>query len=143
MSGIKGKKDARFDLLPMDAIWLLAVLYGKNDKNAGGKYDERNWEKGYEWSLSYAAAGRHLALAMMGEDSDSESGLPHELHAAWHLLALVSYRMRGIGIDDRTADREGIKNMKANLLNPEVFDTNIYYGYENGVYVQSKRKEKE
>ena len=42
---------------------------------AGGqKYEDRNWEKGYNWSLSFAAMQRHLALWWNGEDESHSRG---------------------------------------------------------------------
>ena len=53
--GEKGVKLERFDLIPVGPLTELARLYGIGAK----KYDDRNWEKGYEWSKSYAAMQRH------------------------------------------------------------------------------------
>jgi hypothetical protein len=53
----KGSKAERFDLLPWDFLAEVARLYNKGAE----KYDERNWEKGYKVSLSFAALQRHLS----------------------------------------------------------------------------------
>lgn len=95
--GAKGVKEARFDLIPPDALWQLALVFGKGAE----KYAARNWERGFDWSKSYGALQRHLALWWAGEDTDDETGLSHMAHAAWHCLVLLSFTLRGVGVDDR------------------------------------------
>lgn len=104
--GAKGTKLARFDLLPYDALWELAEHYGRGAR----KYAERNWELGYPWSLSFAAAMRHLTMWWDGVNIDDdpslldEDGIPRSLHitaAAWHVLNLVAFTLRHAGTDDR------------------------------------------
>lgn len=113
--GVKGVKDARFDLLPWDALWVVARIFGFG----ASKYAERNWENGLKWSSSKAAMDRHMALWWAGEDKDPESGLPHIAHVAWHGLVLLSHVLRGIGTDDRPVGNESLAAMQAELLNPE------------------------
>lgn len=85
-------------LLPWDALLELARHYEAGAK----KYPERNWEKGFKWSEQTAASlMRHLAKWHQGEDFDPENGMPHDLAIAWNALALVTFRLRGIGEDDR------------------------------------------
>lgn len=95
--GAKGQKLARFDLLPSDALWAVAEHYGKG----AAKYEERNWERGYAWSLSYGALQRHLNQFWSGEDVDAELQGPHLAAAAFHVLALLAFSLRGAGTDDR------------------------------------------
>lgn len=107
--GAKGSKLARFDLLPWDALWQVAEMFGRGAR----KYADRNWEKGYSWGLSHAALGRHFAAYMMGEDYDAHlptcpadcvehtEGL-HIVAVAWHALVLVAFKLRGRGTDSRT-----------------------------------------
>ena len=85
--GAKGAKLARFDLLPWKAIWQVAELYGKGAE----KYEERNWERGYDWSLSYAAMQRHAALLAQGEWLDAETRCPHLASVIFHALALLTF----------------------------------------------------
>lgn len=85
--GAKGVKLERFDLIPAEAMRLLARLYGEGAK----KYAARNWEAGYEWSKSYGALQRHLWLFWSGEDIDEETGVPHVINAAWHCLAIAQF----------------------------------------------------
>lgn len=112
MAGVKGVKDARYDLVPPEATWFEARVYGKGAE----KYAERNWEGGYEWGKSIAAIERHLALFKAGEDIDPESGLPHLAHARWHTGTLLAFMVRGIGIDDR-AKGANIEALQAETLN--------------------------
>lgn len=85
--GAKGQKLARFDLIPVDALWQVAEMYGKGAE----KYDERNWERGYDWSLSFAAMMRHAQQFWSGEDMDEETGMCHMASVAWHALAMLHF----------------------------------------------------
>lgn len=106
--GEKGSKPQRFDLIPARGIWLVAELFGKG----AAKYDERNWERGYPWSLSFAAAQRHMWKFWAGEDYDAHdetcaegctvhTGLPHPICAIFHMLALVEFLSTHPELDDR------------------------------------------
>lgn len=96
--GEKGSKLARFSLLPWDVLYELAEHYGRGSR----KYADRNWEKGYDWSLSIDALGRHLAQWLAGEDSDPETGSSHLIAVAWHALALRWFMRHGKGTDTRS-----------------------------------------
>lgn len=95
--GEKGSKLARFDLIPQDALWALAEHFGQGAK----KYEDRNWERGYDWALSQAALMRHLSAYLQGEDYDEETGSLHITAVTWHALALLTFQLRGIGKDTR------------------------------------------
>lgn len=95
--GEKGQKDAQASTLDAVALLSLAEVSGFGAR----KYARHNYLKGYDWSLSLDALHRHLWAFQAGEDRDAESGLPHMAHAAWHALALVSFQLRGLGVDDR------------------------------------------
>jgi hypothetical protein len=95
--GEKGQKDARFDLIPQEAIWMLAEAYGRGAE----KYADRNWERGYNWSLSFGALQRHLWQFWNGEDIDEETGTPHIVSVLWHASALATFQARDKGTDDR------------------------------------------
>lgn len=108
--GMKGQKLARFSLLPFDALWLIAEHFGKG----ASKYADRNWEKGYAWSLSYDAMMRHAVAFWHRQDNgvDTKFGpYKHIVAAAWHAIVLIVYSIRGIGTDDRplNATIEGAK----------------------------------
>lgn len=95
--GQKGRKDERWDLFPFDALDELARVYAFGAK----KYADDNWLKGYSWRLSLGALLRHVSRFACGEDRDPETGCLHLAHAAWHCLTLVTFRLRGLGTDDR------------------------------------------
>lgn len=95
--GQKGQKAARFDLLPPEALFLIAEVFGYGAE----KYAAHNWRKGYEWSLNYAAMNRHLWAFWQGEDNDPESGLPHLAHAGFHVMALLTFMQTHPEFNDR------------------------------------------
>lgn len=68
------------------------------------KYGEKNWRKGYPWSWSINAMLRHQAAMIRGEWRDTESGLPHVAHVAWHCATLHEFERLGLGVDDRCFD---------------------------------------
>lgn len=95
--GQKGDKLARFDLIPSEALWQVAELYGAGAR----KYADRNWERGYAWHLSYAALLRHANLFWMGEDYDPETLCHHLASVVFHAFALMTFRTTHPGLDDR------------------------------------------
>ena len=95
--GEKGQKLARFDLIPVGPLWQVAELYGQG----ATKYEDRNWEKGYDWSLSYAALMRHATLFWGGEDADPKDGNSHLASVVFHALALMDYTVNHPELDDR------------------------------------------
>lgn len=95
--GQKGQKLERFDLIPWDAITELARHFGRGAR----KYQDRNWERGYRWSLSYSALIRHLTQWWQGEDLDEETGTNHLIAVAWHALVLWWFQKHHKGTDDR------------------------------------------
>ena len=95
--GQKGQKLARFDLIPSDALWALAEQFGKG----ADKYAERNWELGYDWSLNFAAAQRHMWQWWNREDIDEETGSSHLTAAAWHMFVLYHFATSHPELDNR------------------------------------------
>ena len=95
--GEKGQKLDRYDLIPIWPLRVLARIFGVGAQ----KYADRNWEKGYDWSLSYGACQRHLNAFWGGEFFDSETHLPHLAHAAWHCLVMIEFWKDDLGTDDR------------------------------------------
>lgn len=99
--GQKGVKPERYDLLPWDAVDEVARVYAYG----ASKYADRNWEKGYPFGNSIAAAFRHLRAFSMGEDIDRDSGEWRTHHLAsvvFHCLALMAWQLRGRGeLDNR------------------------------------------
>jgi hypothetical protein len=107
--GAKGQKLARFELIPQDALWKVAEHYGRGSR----KYADRNWERGYAWSLSAGALLRHFSAFWRGENVDPDPSLyvePNEQEnnpsrhidaVVWHALCLSAFDLRSIGTDDR------------------------------------------
>ena len=66
------------------------------------KYGRLNWrEAGVRASVYVSACQRHLAAWYEGEDSDSDSGLPHLAHALACLAILVDAQAADKLTDDR------------------------------------------
>lgn len=61
---------------------------------------DRNWERGYNWSLSVDALERHLNQWKAGEIYDPETGTHHLICVAWHACALFCYSIFGKGTND-------------------------------------------
>jgi len=95
--GEKGTKDERFDLIPVEALAIIARHYGVGAR----KYAAHNWRKGYEWSKSFAALQRHANAFWSGEDTDEETGSPHMAAVAFHALALLTFMEEHPDYDDR------------------------------------------
>lgn len=100
--GEKGVKEARYDLIPVEALEKVAILYGRGAK----KYEEHNWRKGYEWSKSYAAMQRHIQAFWRGEDFDDELDVPHLASAIFHALSLLTFMDEHPEFDDRFIPEE-------------------------------------
>lgn len=95
--GRKEQTRFRMDLLPWDVIWEDAKLYAVGAQ----KYEERNWERGYQWSLSFAALIRHALKFWLGESIDPESGCHHLAAVRFHAAALMRFERKYPGLDDR------------------------------------------
>ncbi len=95
--GEKGSKDERFDLIPYGALAKVARHYGIGAR----KYAPWNWRRGYDWSLSLGALGRHYAAFMDGEDIDPETGSPHMAAVAFHALTVLTFMDEHPELDDR------------------------------------------
>lgn len=95
--GEKGSKPEAFALIPVEPQREVARVYGYGSK----KYAPRNWEKGYDWSLSYSALQRHVNAFWGGENLDPETGLHHLAHAVFHCYALMEWGRTHPELDDR------------------------------------------
>lgn len=95
--GQKGVKQAQIGAIDPLALYALAQVAGEGAK----KYSTFNYLAGYDWEHSYNAAQRHLMKFWMGEELDPDDGLSHLAHAAWHCLAMESFRRRDLGTDTR------------------------------------------
>jgi hypothetical protein len=97
--GVKFDTDkVRMELIPPE----LLVAVGTILTFGAEKYDDRNWEKGMNWSRIYGALLRHLIAFASGEKVDPESGHPHLWHAGCCIAFLITYEAREIGLDDLT-----------------------------------------
>lgn len=95
--GQKGVKPERYSLIPVEALDIMAKLYGFGAQ----KYAAHNWRKGYEWSKSFDSLFRHATAALRGEDIDPETGLPHLAGAAFHCFTLMVFMEEQREFDDR------------------------------------------
>lgn len=122
----KGQKLRRMDLVAWDVLEDFSEFLGLGAR----KYEERNWEAGYAWSLSIAAMSRHLARVAQGYDligeapddteeppeydedgklvsGDPTYGQPHVLAIIFHAVALARYMRTNRDKDDRPAPPRG------------------------------------
>lgn len=99
--GEKGQKLQRYDLLPTWPLRLVSEVYGVGAL----KYAERNWERGYDWSLSYAALQRHANQFWSGERLDGETKCHHLASVVFHALALMEFERTHPELDDRPGVR--------------------------------------
>lgn len=94
----KGSKLARFGLIPAAVLWELAEHFGKGCR----KYADRNWERGYDWELSFSALNRHLWAWWNGEEFDNHRpdcppdctehlGSHHLVAVIWHAFVLRTF----------------------------------------------------
>jgi len=86
----------KIELIPVEWIWSLADVLTQGAK----KYAPRNWERGMAWGKMIGCASRHMLKFMLGQRYDDETGCHHLAMAAWNILALMSYDLRGIGEPD-------------------------------------------
>lgn len=95
--GEKNAKPEAYSMLPWPQLRKVARVYSMGAK----KYSKDNWRKGYDWSLSIDSLFRHAEMFASGEDTDSESGLPHLGHVVFHCLTLMDFMENRRELDDR------------------------------------------
>ena len=105
MGAIGYKDDAgklRYSLIPPDALREVVQVY----TDGAAKYGDDNWLKGMSHKRVFDALMRHAQAWLQGEDVDQDPpGDAKQYHmaaVAWCALALLTYRLRGLGTDDRT-----------------------------------------
>jgi hypothetical protein len=96
--GAKDAKPEAFAYIPIEALREVARVYGVG----AIKYEPRNWERGYDWNLSYSALQRHVTAFWGGQDVDPESGLHHLAHAVFHCMAMMEWGKTHPELDDRS-----------------------------------------
>lgn len=75
----------RFDLLPPEVMWALALHFQKG----ADKYKARNWEGGIPLGRYLDSAKRHLTEFEMGLDDEN-----HLIAAIWNLCCLYTTQTR-------------------------------------------------
>ena len=65
------------------------------------KYSKHNWEEGANWTSAMDSALRHISKWINKKELDDESDLPHLAHAAWNILAVLTWQLKNKGEDDR------------------------------------------
>jgi len=100
----KGKLQT--SLVPVEWIIEIAKVFHQGAK----KYAPHNWLKGMSYADCLAAHDRHILKWRGGERNDPETGCHHLVHAAWNLLAIFSYQIRGKDkeFNDLSPQDEGI-----------------------------------
>lgn len=79
------------------------IVYTSIVQELGGcKYDPYNWRDHRVSRVAYLeAALRHILLALDGDDSDDETGVPHEAHVAACMGIILDAMTIGKLVDDR------------------------------------------
>jgi hypothetical protein len=95
------------DQIPLEVIAEVGLVYTYGE----GKYGRDNWLKGTDWSEFAGSLFRHYTKFMLGEDIDPETGLPHLAHLIWNAIAIETFRLRGLGVDDRYSFMGSITEM--------------------------------
>jgi hypothetical protein len=88
---------ARYDLIPVYPLLLLAKLYGTGAK----KYADHNWLKGIEHKRLYAALQRHANAYWAGLPHDLEDKQHHLISVIWNAMALIEMDRLYPELDDR------------------------------------------
>lgn len=95
---ILGAKKPPLSLVPP----ALLIRVSKVMELGAKKYGAFNWrQKSVKKTVYIEAAMRHLQALLDGQDTDPESGQPHEAHAAACMGILLDARANGNEIDDR------------------------------------------
>lgn len=89
-------------LVPPSAMYALGEVLGKGAQ----KYADRNWERGFNYSIPYACCMRHILSWWKGEDLDAETGLNHLKHALANIAMLIELLETYPEGDDRPLHRK-------------------------------------
>lgn len=100
---MKGRKNARFELLPPRALQEVAEQFA-----AGAvKYPPHNWREGLDFGLLFGAMQRHAWAWWDGEDVDEETGKSHLAAVCFHAMALMTLLEEHPELDDRYKPGDG------------------------------------
>ncbi len=95
-----GMNKPQLDLVPP----ALEIWTAKAMENGAAKYGRANWRKTkVRLTVYIAAAKRHLAALLDGEDNASDSNLPHAAHVAACMGIILDAAANDCLIDDRPA----------------------------------------
>lgn len=94
-----GKLDLNY--CPASTQIAVASVFALNSKKNGGKYEDRNWQRGQAFSIPLACAKRHFEDYLCGIDIDPDSGLPSLWLAQCNLAMLIEYTQTYPEGDDR------------------------------------------
>lgn len=95
---VLGLRKPPLRLVPPALLIFVAKVMGLGAR----KYGAYNWRTLRVRKLVYIeAAMRHLMAVIDGEDTDPESGMPHEAHVAACMGILLDAQALGVLIDDR------------------------------------------
>lgn len=96
------KNDAgklEWHLLPEDALEEVLKIF----QHGKDKYGDFNWliEPGFNYTRLDNSGRRHASKWRKGQDIDEDSNLSELAHVCANYLMLLTYELRGVGIDDR------------------------------------------
>jgi hypothetical protein len=85
--------DAAFALLAEETGGEIPAIFAIGELYALGKakYAARNWEKGIDWGIVWAATFRHLLYRIKGEAADPVDGQLHMTSVCWNIIALIHF----------------------------------------------------
>lgn len=149
--GQKSTKFQRPGLIPGDVLLEFSQIYSIGAK----KYDDNNWRKGYDWSLSIDAALRHLEQFNAGEDYDlctcddepeggpaypcvgcGATGQKHILQCAWHCFTLAWYMDHKREFDNRAVrfdeEQAEIAKYPTEYTDPNAFSRRVLAELRSG-----------
>jgi Domain of unknown function (DUF5664) len=132
---------ARFDLIAPMPLKKLAEHLGRG----AAKYGDRNWERGYPWSLSYAALQRHLNAFWDGENYDPEFPESHHLDAAmFHVMALRDFAQKFPEYDDRPGSNvpKTVQEMTTEELEAAVDETFRASGFNPATVIKPPKSQR-
>jgi len=90
-------KKIEFGLIPKDALVEIARVYHVGAQ----KYEKNNWLNDMNYSQMMEPLERHYMQWSMGNTTDPDTKCHHLSQVIWNAIALLTYELRGLGVDDR------------------------------------------